>query len=294
MKKSRLKILLIVALVFIGIIVVFVIQKSTHHQIPVTDIKLLINCDLSDENIINSSSYICNIDIPNKTGDAESPVKGHNEILLSLKLANGSMCIVERENGAITSSIITDEGVTEKKLTLDWLPERILEFDNGIVFKHNSDLFIWRYEVGNEVELLDISDKYNDGRVFSNNDSIAFFENGQLHVYSKGKEKILRNTSQCLGFRDEENLVLVKELPFGFVWMYQYNINKRRTSNYKLLWVPEYFLFEAAFDPSGRYMLYFSSNGEGAVETYIMDLKSNAKKIIDFETDIVISAQWLS
>lgn len=297
MKKNFLKIIIFVLVFMITIsITIFAYYKeSKYERIPINGISILINRDESSFNNPNiNSAEICNMDFKNDTYNWESPGKRQAEIILSLKMASGEYCIVENENGRITSSIVTDNGVTKRRCYIGWIPELVLEYGEDILFKYGTYFYAWRYNEDDIITMSSISNEYNGGKIYSCKNSLVFIEDDKWIIYKNKDRKEIKNTADCLGFLDENTLVFAKDMPCGFVYIYKYDINTGKEYKRRILNIPGYIIYEVAFSPDGKYMLYFSSNGEGGIETYILDMKSYAKKKIAFELDCIISIQWLN
>ena len=297
MKKNFVKIIIFV-LVFMIIISIAILahyKANKREQISVNDITILVNRDASDINEPpKTQAKIYNVDFEKDTYNWESPGKKQAEIILSLKMANGEICIVENENGRITSSIVTDSGVTKKHCYLDWSPELILEYGEDILFKQGTNLFAWRYNDDNVIKMSNISNEYNGGKIYSCKNSLVFAEDDKWIIYRNKDRKAIKNNADCLGFLDENTLVFAKEEPFIFEYIYKYDINTGKKYDRRIRKNPGFMVYEVAFSPDGKYMLYFSGNGEGGIETYILEMKSYVKNRIDLGVEDIISIQWLN
>ena len=295
MKKNIAKLVVVIGLGIIFITILICSITNSTERIPINNISILINRDESYVNNPNiSRSELCNMDFEKGTYDWESPGKKQAEIIFALQLISGEMCIVENDNNGIIASIITDNGMVKNQCYLDWIPELVLEYGENILFKHGANLFTWKYNKDDIITTSDISNEYSGGKVYSYKNSIAFIGEDQLTVYKNGERRAIKTDSQCLGFFDDNTLVFIKDLPLGFVYAYKYDINASKRYNRRILHIPGSIIYEAAFSPDGKYMLYFSSNGEGGTETYFLDMNSYIKKRIDFEIDEIISIQWLN
>lgn len=295
MKKSAVKLAVAIGVIIMSIAILIYFEANKPDQIPINDISILVNRDNSDiDEPPKTQAQIYNVDFVKGIYNWESPGKKQAEIILSLKMANGKICIVENENGRITSSIVTDNGMVKKQCYIGWIPELILEYGEDILFKYGTYFYAWRYNEDDTITMSSISNEYNGGKIYSCKNSLVFAEDDKWIIYKSKDRKEIKNNADCLGFLDENTLVFAKEEPFIFEYIYKYDINTGKKYDRRIRNIPGYIIYEVAFSPDGKYMLYFSGNGEGGIETYILDMKSSVKKRIDFEIDCIISIQWLN
>lgn len=265
------------------------------HNINIDEIALLINSGyFSEENVEETMSMVYNLQVESNTHSKENLLSDQGDVVSALQLSDGEMCLVIKsyESDKFTLSITSETKGIKLEHNVDYKPEQILEYNNGIIFRQKEDLFLWDYHKENSIELVDILKEYDGGKLWSNGKEIVYDGSDGVYLYIDGYEKKLKSGFSCLGFLDEKTVVFEKDMPMGFCLINKFDITNNKYYGFKLLYMPGYIVSGTAFSPNGKYMLCFSSNGEGGLETFIFDMNYYTRKKINLDVDVV-SLQWL-
>lgn len=287
MKKVWIGILLVITVVIAAI----VFGTSNDKSIDIKSFDIIINCAYYDENDKEQyNSSICTF-YPETMSYEEITLNNClKDAINILQLDSQRLGAVDKDNNFL---IINNNEAIEKKVSLDFTPEKMVVYDDSVLLYHKKTLY--KLDLIEEKVSVFYSINETAEDVFSDSKMVAC--TAQEKVYIKGdnieKEIDIDTKYKCLGFLNEETLLFSKELCFGFIILYHYGILKKDWNMAELIHSVGG-IYEVAISPDSEYLLYFSSNGEGALDLYLLKLNSKEKiKFSSFKADCVDSMYWV-
>ena len=300
MKKQPLKSLskylpLVLFLTAVVICLVVKIMNVFCHAVNVDTITLLVNCeynDGTDSDILESELYRLNVN--SETLQKEKILSEYGNVLSTVYLSNGEKCLLIKSNAydSFLLSIMNSENKAVYECDLDFIPDQILEYNDGLLLRNNDSLIFWKFRKNSSITSAEFHNDYCAEKIWSNGKEIVYKWKENTYLYGDESQKTIKSNWNCLGFSDDKTVVFEKDLPMGFCLICKYSIDDDKYYSYQLLHIPGYIVSQTAFSPDGKYMMFFSSDGEGGLKTYILDMKYYTKKKLDSEI-YALSFQWL-
>lgn len=165
------------------------------------------------------------------------------------------------------------------EVEIDFVPEQIIECKECILLKRQAQLFLVDFEMKTISLFATLDAGAAETVLHSNGVVFAYNSDDGICVYDFSKTTVVEDNYKCMGFLDNETMVLQKELPVnGFVMLCYADVYCEQKTHYRIYHAD---IFEADFSPDGKYMVYTSPVGDGIVKTYLLDLITHKKTEFD-------------
>ena len=278
--------ILIFFVLLVALLFSFVLLQKNSEDNDIPEVKAIVNQQWkNDDGSDEYNSCVCVLDTDNLSFSYVEVSEGIYNIF---QLGNGGYCTAEEKEGNIVLRVYNDESV-EYELKLNFIPDQIFETEGEIILRKQTELY--------KVDLNNLAVNYwkqikENTTVYFSDTMFCYNDADGISVHSRDFEKHIDTKAFCLDVIDSDTLLLAKEIPLSFL-IYRYSISDGKKSD--LCFVSDDgYIFHAAVSAEKTYLLCFSSDGEGMLKPYLLNLETMKKTKCDFKCDCVNSIQILN
>lgn len=202
----------------------------------------------------------------------------------------------------ITAEVFSNEGKRIKEVVLQQVPDQILPFHNGVLFRFGSSLYDWQYNDSDHITIFDRvqirPDVDEEFRLYTFNNRLVFQEGYRISIFDEATSSLdsVHIKADILGFINEDTLVFRGPINiFGIQYLFKYSISRHKKYDYGLVkGLPiSYWFIDAAFSPDSKYMIALASVEFTQRQGVVVDMERYESKLIDYYNDSLGSLQWI-
>lgn len=271
-------IIVVFSLVLTTLFVSFsILEKNVESNVIPITMKAIVNPVYVDESLDNIAYEICSFDGTSLDSFEKETIYG---CYYAYKLLNGNYCYIQEFNGELVLAIHLPNNVI--RISIDWVPEQIIEWDNAIYLKYRNALYFVDLQ-NEEINIFKQLTRANikAGTVHAKEKLIAYTDSNNLYIITDNEEFQFKTKAHCLGVVSDD-CVLMSRCFFGFFELiYKYNIYTHTITNI-ILCASHGRILKSTLSSDANYLLYVVFEGFDTPPTLrLLDLKTRERLILD-------------